>query len=114
MIERNGRGTYYHSAVEHEGTLYLSGVVANDFSGSMGEQTTQALDNLAKVLASVGSDASKILSATIYISDFEAKGEMNEAWQAWFAPENLPARATIGVATLGAGVLIEIVVTAGR
>lgn len=114
MIERHGQGTYFHSVVEHGDTLYLSGVVADDFSASMKVQTNQVLDKIGKTLTSVGSDVSKILSATVYISDFDAKDAMNEAWKAWFEPARLPSRATIGVATLGEGVLIEIVVTAAK
>lgn len=114
MIERHGQSTYLHSVVENDGTLYLSGVVADDFSASMNVQTKQVLDKIGKTLTDVGSDASKILSATVYISDFAVKDAMNEAWNAWFAPERLPARATIGVASLGEGVLIEIVVIATR
>lgn len=37
---------------------------------------------------------------------------MNEAWLACFAADDLPWRATIGVAELGEGVLIEVVATA--
>jgi 2-iminobutanoate/2-iminopropanoate deaminase len=114
MIERHGRGTFYHSAVAHGDTLYLSGCVAEDRSASMKVQTRQTLDKIARVLAAHGSDASKILSATVYITDFAAKDAMNEAWVEWFEPADLPARATIGVATLGEGVLIEVMVTATR
>jgi hypothetical protein len=39
---------------------------------------------------------------------------MNRAWQEFFDPSHLPARATIGVADLGPGVLIEMVATLGR
>lgn len=114
MIERKGRGTYFHSAVAHGNTLYLSGCVAEDRSAPMKEQTRQALDKIGRVLAEHGTDASKILSATVYITDFAAKGAMNEAWVEWCPAADLPARATIGVATLGEGVLIEIMVIAAR
>lgn len=114
MIERHGRGTYYHSVVEHDGTLYLSGVVPNDLAASMEVQTKQVLEKIGKALADVGCDASKILSATVYISDFDQKDAMNEAWKAWFASEGLPARTTVGVASLGEGVLVEISMIAAR
>lgn len=114
MIERTGRGSYYHSVVKHESTLYLSGVVADDLSAPMAGQTKQVLDKIAMVLEGAGSDVSKILSATVYIADFGAKDAMNEVWRSWFTPDRLPTRATVGVATLGAGVLIEVVVIAAR
>ncbi len=114
MIERTGQGSYFHRVVKHEATLYLSGVVADDLSAPMAGQTKQVLDKIANVLVGAGSDASKILSATVYLSDFGAKDAMNEVWKAWFAADQLPSRATVGVATLGEGVLIEVVVTAAR
>lgn len=114
MIERSGQGTYFHSVVAHGDTLYLSGVVADDFSAPMDVQTKQVLDKIGETLKGHGSDPSKILSATVYISDFAQKAAMNEAWQAWFTPAQLPARATVGVASLGEGVLVEISVIAGR
>ncbi len=114
MIERHGRGTFYHSVVAHGDTLYLSGVVADDRTAPMRVQTRQVLEKIRNVLVAHGSDSSKILTATAYITDFAAKDAMNEAWVEWFEPADLPARATIGVATLGEGVLIEVMVTATR
>ncbi len=112
MTERHGQGTHFHSVVKHNGTLYLSGITADDFSASMAVQTQQVLDKIEKTLQGVGSDRSKILAATIYISDMDQKAAMNEVWKAWLEPSTLPTRATVGVASLGAGVLIEIVVVA--
>lgn len=113
-IERREREQYYHEAVEVGGTIYLAGVVADDLSLDMRGQTRQALANLEDVLKRVGSDKTKVVMATAYITDFASKPSMNEAWLEFFPPEHLPARATIGVADLGEGVLIEIVCTAVR
>lgn len=112
MISRIGAGTHFHAAVRHGDTLHLSGVVAADLTAPMRVQTEQVLDRIREVLTRCGSDASKILSATVYLSDFAAKEEMNAAWRAWFDSAHLPARATVGVATLGPGVLIEVSVVA--
>ena len=49
---------------------------------------------------------------TIFITDMSRKAEMNCAWKAFFNGKDLPTRATIGVAALDPGVLIEIVSTA--
>lgn len=111
-MDRLGTGKYYHEAVAHAGTLYLSGVVADDHSAGMKEQTLQALRKAEQLLDKHGSSVTRVLTATVYISDFAAKEEMNEAWLEFFAAEQLPTRATVGVADLGAGVLVEIVLTA--
>lgn len=113
-IERHDPGSYLHSLVAHGDTLYLAGLVAEDLSQDMKGQTEDILRQLDEVLGWAGSDKSKVLSATIYITDMGLKPQMNEAWKAHFAPEHLPGRATIGVADLGPGVLIEVVTIAGR
>lgn len=111
-IVRHGQTPIMHRAVAHGGTLYLGGIVADDFSLDMEGQTAQICRKIDAVLASAGSDRSKLLAATLYITDMSMKDKMNAAWTAWLPAEQRPARATIGVADLGKGVLIEIVVTA--
>jgi enamine deaminase RidA (YjgF/YER057c/UK114 family) len=69
---------------------------------------------IAKILADCGSSLTKVLTATLYITDMAQKDGMNEAWNAAFNAADLPARATIGVADLGPNILIEIVFTAAR
>src|ERR1700761_3605626 len=90
-----------HRAVVHGETIYLAGMVADDKSLSVGGQTSQILQKLDALLKTLNSDASRLLSATIYLTDMRGKDEMNAAWTAFFNPEDLPARATIGVAQLG-------------
>ncbi len=41
------------------------------------------------VLAKLGSDKSKLLSATVYLSNIGNFAAMNEAWDAWVSGENL-------------------------
>ena len=112
MIERHGPGKYFHRAVTSGGVLYLSGMTASGTSADMRGQTEQILAKLAELLAELGSDKSKVLAATIYITDMGVKEQMNQAWTAFFAPHELPARATLGVKDLGPGILIEVMATA--
>jgi len=112
MIERHGPGKYFHRAVQTNGVLYLSGITAGDTTAGMLGQTEQILAKVAALLTELGSDKSKVLAATIYITDMGVKEQMNQAWTAFFRPEELPARATLGVKDLGPGVLIEVMVTA--
>jgi enamine deaminase RidA (YjgF/YER057c/UK114 family) len=98
--------------VTHQGTVYVGGVAADDFSLDMAGQTRQICDKLDGLLQSVGSSKGDLLAAQIFITDMSAKPAMNEVWTSWLAPADLPTRATIGVADLGPGVLIEIVCTA--
>jgi enamine deaminase RidA (YjgF/YER057c/UK114 family) len=114
MIARHGQTTILHRVVEHQGVIYLAGITADDRATGMGGQTTQILDKAETLLRAHGSDRTKILTATIYITEMAQKDAMNAAWTAWFGPSDLPARATIGVAELGPGALIEIVITAAK
>ena len=64
------------------------------------------------VLAKLGSDKSKLLSATVYLSNIGNFAAMNEAWDAWVSPGNPPARATVEARLASPDILVEIVVTA--
>lgn len=114
MIERFHQTPLLHAAIHHGDTVYLCGATADDKSAGMGEQTTQALNKAAKWLQHFGSDRSRMLNAMIYLTDMSRKNEMDAAWAAWFDGKDQPTRAAIGVAELGPGTLIEIVITAAK
>ena len=114
MIRRHVRTPIMHRVVEHNGVLYFGGIVADDRSKDMKGQTAEILEKIGKLLAENGSDRTKLLAATLFVTDMNQKDAMNEAWTGWFGAEDLPTRATVGVAELGPNVLIEVVVTAAR
>lgn len=110
-ITRNIRTPIMHRAVEANGFVFVGGTIADDTSVSMGEQTRNILGKIAGYLREAGSDTSKVVSASIFVTDLSHKKEMDAVWTEFFG-DHLPARATVGVADLGAGALIEVVVTA--
>lgn len=112
MIERILRTPIMHRAVKSHGLVFLGGIAADDLSAGMYEQTKQVLRRVGDYLALAGSGRTQVVSATIFVTDLTLKSEMNRAWVEWFGTENLPARATVGAADLGEGVLIEVCVTA--
>ena len=112
-ITRIGLGEWNSRAVIHNGIVYLSGMVADDKTLPMKEQTEQVLAHIDRFLADAGSDKSKLLSAVVYLADMSKKDDMNEAWMAWIDPDNLPARAAVGTA-LTPGTLVEIMVCAAK
>jgi enamine deaminase RidA (YjgF/YER057c/UK114 family) len=114
MITRHGRTPIMHRVVEHNGVLYTGGIGATDRTAGMRGQTEQILNRIATILEEAGSDRSKILTATIYITDMALKDEMSAAWTEWFKPEEMPTRATIGVNDLGPDMLIEVVFSAAK
>lgn len=100
-------------ATEYNGVIYTAGQVAEDLSVGMKAQTQDVLRQIDALLAKCGSNKSRILSATVYVTDMALKPEMDEAWMAWVDQSRPPARATVE-ARLGANVLVEIMVTAAK
>ena len=111
MIKRFAGTTPTRSqAVAHGGIVYAVATAKNK-SAPLYEQTKDALAQIDSTLAQAGSDKSRILRATIYISDMSCKPEMDRAWDEWVDRANPPQRACIGV-TLADRDLVEILVTA--
>ena len=110
-IVRSIRTPIMHRAVEAAGLVFLGGTIADDTSVSMGEQTRNILEKIAGYLKEAGTDATRIVAASIFVTDLSKKKEMDAAWTAFFG-DALPTRATVGVSDLGGGASIEVVVTA--
>ena len=110
-IIRNIRTPIMHRAVEANGFVFVGGTIADDTSVSMGEQTRNILGKIAGYLKEAGTNQSRVVSASVFVTDLSKKKEMDAAWTEFFG-DYLPARATVGVADLGGGALIEVVVTA--
>jgi enamine deaminase RidA (YjgF/YER057c/UK114 family) len=112
-IKRIGAGNRMSKAVIHEGKVYLSGLVAEKAVGkSVKEQTQDILGQIADLLKQAGSDKTKILKANIWLTDIKTWAEMNEAWDAWVASGETPARATVESKLAGPGLDVEIMVEA--
>jgi enamine deaminase RidA (YjgF/YER057c/UK114 family) len=100
-------------ATELNGVIYTAGQVAEDLTSGMKAQTADVLRQIDALLAKCGSSKSRILSATVYVTDMALKPQMDEAWMAWVDQSRPPARATVE-ARLGANVLVEIMITAAK
>ena len=95
-IERIQTGPRMSQAVIHNQTLYLAGQVASGApGGTVTEQTKDILSKIDALLAVARTDKSKILSATIWLTDMSKFAEMNVVWEAWVASGATPARATV-------------------
>lgn len=113
MIERHSPyGGILHEVVRHGGTLYFGGIVAEDTSLDLEGQARDALSQLDVLLAANGSGRDHVLQVTAYLVDLNEKEGFNRAWRDFFSASQLPARAGIGVADLGPGVRLELVVIA--
>ena len=113
-IERHELKEHLSGVVEHNGTVYVAGTTATDKSVGMKQQTEQVLAKIEGLLSRCGTNKSKLLAATVYISDMKQKEAMNEAWNAWIDHANPPTRACVAVELGTPTTLVEIVVTAAR
>jgi enamine deaminase RidA (YjgF/YER057c/UK114 family) len=114
-IQRFETGPRMSQVVVHDNTIYLAGVVANKAAGgSVTEQTKDILSIIDSHLAKAGSDKSKLLSATIYITDMRTFQDMNAVWDGWVSPGNTPARATVEARLAAPQYTVEIMVVAAK
>ena len=114
-IQRIETGPRMSQVVVHGNTVYLAGVVANTAKGeSVTKQTQEILSIIDGHLAKAGTDKSKLLSATIYITDMATFAEMNAVWDSWVSPGNTPARATVEAGLAAPQYNVEIMVIAAK
>jgi enamine deaminase RidA (YjgF/YER057c/UK114 family) len=96
----------------HDGLVYTVATSPTK-SASLYEQAREALATIDRNLEEVGSHKSRILRATVYITDMSRKPELNKAWDEWVDMQNIPQRACIGVA-LEDKDLVEVLVIAAQ
>lgn len=113
-IERLDQTPRMSRIVVHGDTIYLCGQTAKDRSADIQGQTTTTLEKIEELLATVGSDKTKILSVTIYLSSIGHFARMNEIWDAWVAPGHQPARACVEARMAHPDLLVEMSVVAAR
>jgi len=112
-IRRLHTETRYSEAVIHSGTAYLSGQLANDLSGDIRQQTRETLASIDRLLAEVGTDKPRLLSALIHLRDIDGDyAGMNEVWDAWVPAGSAPARTTVRAEMYAPQVRVEITVVA--
>ena len=107
----------YSQAVIYNNTAYLSGQISlrPDGSGPIGdtaaEQTEQIMRNVSAVLEAAGSELSKVVKTTIFLTDMNDFASVNEVYGRAFG-DHRPARSTVAVSALPKGVKVEIEVLA--
>ena len=92
-IKRIQTGPRMSQVVIHDKTVYLAGQVAA--GASVAIQTREILSLVDGLLAEANTDKSRLLSATIWLTDMATFAEMNTVWQSWVVPGETPARATV-------------------
>jgi 2-iminobutanoate/2-iminopropanoate deaminase len=109
----------YSQGIMYGDLLFLAGQIpidpeSNELQlGTIEEQTTLVLDNLAAVLEAAGMSMENVLSTSVFLADLNDFPAMNAVYATYFETDP-PARATVEVSRLPRDVLIEISAIAGR
>jgi 2-iminobutanoate/2-iminopropanoate deaminase len=107
------QGAPYSQAIVAGGFVFVSGQVAlepgaTELKGeTVQEQTEQVFANLQAILEAAGSSLDKVVKTTVFLQNLGDFAGMNEVY-AKHIGETPPARATVEVAALPSGALVEI------
>ena len=107
----------YAQAVEIDNLVITSGQLPIDpatgaFPEGIAEQTRQSLTNVKSILAEAGLGMDKVVKTTVFLSDMNNFGAMNEVYATFFGEGGYPARSAVEVARLPKDALVEIEVIA--
>lgn len=103
----------YNQAIKTGNLLFVSGQVAlKPGAGEMAtadiiEETHQVLQNLKSILQEAGMDFSNVVKTTIFLSDMNLFGQVNEIYAKYFEGD-FPARETVAVKGLPKNANVEI------
>ncbi len=109
----------YNQAVLAGNLLFISGQIAlKPGSGELAnadiiEETHQAMQNLKAILTEALMDFSNVVKTTIFLSDMNFFGQVNEIYGKYFSGD-FPARETVAVKGLPKNVNVEISMIAAK
>ena len=104
----------YNQAVMAGNMFFTSGQIAiNSKSGELvintvRDETKQVMENLKAVLNSANLDFKNIVKTSIFITSMKDFNDINDVYGSYFEKGQEPARETVEVAKLPAGVNVEI------
>ena len=103
----------YSQAILAGQTLYCSGQIAfipetgELVRGDIEEETARVLENVGAVLQAAGMSFRHVVTCTVYLTDINDYGQVNEVYARYFN-ESPPAREAIEVSALPRGARVEI------
>lgn len=103
----------YSAGVTFGDFVFIAGQIGIDpktievVSGGIGAETRQVLRNLQSVLEAAGSSLSDVVKTTVFLKNMGEFAQMNAIYAEFFKSD-FPARSTVAVAGLPAGVSVEI------
>lgn len=103
----------YNQAIQSGNMLFISGQICIDpatgqlRNKDIQEETHQVMHNLKSILTAAGMDFGHVVKTTIFITDMNRFGEINEVYGKYFTSD-FPARETVQVSALPKFVNVEI------
>ena len=110
----------YNQAVLAGNMLFISGQIAlKPDTGELAnldviEEAHQVMQNLKAILAQASMDFSNVVKTTIFLSDMELFGKVNEIYGKYFESDDFPARETVAVKGLPKNANVEISMIAAK
>jgi len=106
------QGAPYSQAIAAGGFVFVSGQLGlkpgdSAITGGIAEQTEQVFANLRAILEEAGTGLDRLVKTTVFLQRLDDFQAMNEVY-AKHVGEHPPARATVEVAKLPSGALVEI------
>ena len=104
----------YNQAVFINNTLYLSGQIPlipetmELVEGDIKKETQRVMQNLEAVLDAAEMNFENVVKTSIFLSDMNNFGKVNEIYASYFNNETAPARETVAVKALPKSVRVEI------
>jgi len=104
----------YSQAIRLAELVFVSGQIPLDpetgeiARGEIEDETRQVLANLKAVLEASGSELSRVVKATVYLTDISLFPRINAVYAEAFDSDPAPARATVEVSALPLGAHVEI------
>jgi len=104
-------GGHYSQAVAANGFLFVAGQLPIKPGGGIPDgieaQTRQAIANVDAILKAAGSDLSRVVSATVYVSNIDLWPDVNRVYAEVFGSHR-PARTVAVSPQLHYGALVEV------
>ena len=104
----------YNQAVIANGFVFTAGQIAIDpdtgklIEGSFKDRVEQVFKNLSAILEHAGTDLSKVVKFTVFLTDMSYYGDVNDVFNVWLDESNAPARSLVAVKGLPADTDVEI------
>ena len=104
----------YNQAVIANGFVFTAGQIAIDpdtgklIEGSFKDRVEPVFKNLSAILELAGTDLSKVVKFTVFLTDMSYYGDVNDVFNVWLNEANAPARSLVAVKGLPADTDVEV------